>query len=240
MDKAFFIDMTKCTACRGCQVACKQWHKLPAEKTVNVGSHQNPQDLSFNTYKLVRFTEKVADGKINWLFFPEQCRHCDDPPCKMVGDDMDESAILIDPHTGAVIFTEKTKNLYYEDIRGACPYDIPRVDEDSRIIAKCDMCIDRVHNGLKPACVQSCPTGTMNFGNRDDMMELAKKGLAKAKKKFPNAELVDAEYVRVIYLTAQPPSDYYSFLSADAGDYAPVTRKEMFAKLTRPFKKMTG
>ena len=33
MSNAFFIDTTRCTGCRGCQVACKQWHDLPAEET---------------------------------------------------------------------------------------------------------------------------------------------------------------------------------------------------------------
>ena len=54
MSKSFLVDTTLCTACRGCQVACKQWHDLPAEETVNRGSYQNPADLSFDTYKLVR------------------------------------------------------------------------------------------------------------------------------------------------------------------------------------------
>ena len=54
MSKSFFIDTTVCTACRGCQVACKQWHNLPAERTTNQGSYQNPPDVSFDTYKLVR------------------------------------------------------------------------------------------------------------------------------------------------------------------------------------------
>ena len=44
MSKSFFIDTTLCTACRGCQVACKQWHDLPAEATENRGSYQNPPD----------------------------------------------------------------------------------------------------------------------------------------------------------------------------------------------------
>jgi formate dehydrogenase iron-sulfur subunit len=54
MAKAFFIDTTLCTACRGCQVACKQWHDLPAEETQNLGTHQNPPDLSDKTYKWSR------------------------------------------------------------------------------------------------------------------------------------------------------------------------------------------
>ncbi len=70
MEKSFFIDTTLCTACRACQVACKQWHDLPAEKTKNNGTFQNPPDLSFNTYKLVRMKEEIIDNKLSWLFFP--------------------------------------------------------------------------------------------------------------------------------------------------------------------------
>ncbi|MGE4504650.1 MAG: 4Fe-4S dicluster domain-containing protein, partial [Desulfovibrionaceae bacterium] len=82
--KSFFVDMTKCTACRGCQIACKQWKKLPAEETRQLGTHQNPPDLSSKTIRLVRYTEVVHEGMLHWLFFPEQCRHCVDPPCYAV------------------------------------------------------------------------------------------------------------------------------------------------------------
>ena len=44
-DKSFLIDTTRCTACRGCQVACKNWNQNPASATKNHGSHQNPPDL---------------------------------------------------------------------------------------------------------------------------------------------------------------------------------------------------
>ncbi|WP_028573611.1 4Fe-4S dicluster domain-containing protein, partial [Desulfonatronovibrio hydrogenovorans] len=146
--KGFFIDLTKCTACRGCQVACKQWHKLPAEETRNWGSHQNPKDLSFITYKVVRMNEIVEDNKLkNWVFFPDQCRHCLSPPCKMVGDMDDEQAILEDWNTGAILFTQRTQNLFFDEIRNSCPYDIPRENEKSLIMSKCDMCNDRVTNG---------------------------------------------------------------------------------------------
>ena len=59
MAKSFFIDTSRCTACRGCQVACKQWKKQPAETTENWGSYQNPRDLSPSTFKLVRFSEEA-------------------------------------------------------------------------------------------------------------------------------------------------------------------------------------
>jgi formate dehydrogenase iron-sulfur subunit len=233
--KSFFIDTTICTACRGCQVACKQWHGLPAEKTENRGTHQNPADLSFVTYKLVRFSEVVVDGKLKWLFFPEQCRHCVEPPCEMTAEDA--TAIFRDPATGAVIYTAKTKNLDAQAIIDSCPYNIPRAYKDGTL-AKCDMCLDRVENGLLPACVKTCPTGAMNFGNRDEMLAMAKKRLAVVQKTHPKAKLLDADNVRVIYLVTEDPQLYHNFATASNAAFD-ITRAVALKRLVRPFTGLT-
>ena len=52
--KSILVDTTRCTGCRGCQVACKQWNNLPGTETKQTGSYQNPSDASFETYKVVR------------------------------------------------------------------------------------------------------------------------------------------------------------------------------------------
>ncbi len=240
MGKTFFVDLTKCTACRGCQVACKQWKKLPAEKTECTGSHQNPPDLSGKTLKLVRFSEQIIDGKLNWLFLPEQCRHCIDPPCVAVSEV--EGSMFHDSKTGAVVYTELTAKENFADIRDACPYDIPRLNEATGEITKCDMCNDRVHAGMLPACVATCPTGAMEFGERADMVDKAEKRLKAVKGKFPKAELVDAEDVRVIYLAAFPAKHYHEKLSAYGAlnRRGPLTRKEFLAKLASPVRRMTS
>ena len=230
MSKSFLVDTTLCTACRGCQVACKQWHNLPAEETVNRGSYQNPADLSFDTYKLVRMREEVVDGKLRWLFFPDQCRHCMEPPCQDTAGD--ESAIFTNTSTGAVMYTANTRNLDAGEIRQSCPYDIPRQAKDGTI-AKCDMCNDRVVNGLEPACVKVCPTGAMNFGDRDDIMELAQKHLAAAQKKFPNATLLDPDDVRTVYLVGFDPNFYHEYAVASATEYG-ISRHAALRKMFRP------
>lgn len=233
MAKAFFIDTTLCTACRGCQVACKQWHDLPAEETINRGSFQNPADLSFNTYKLVRMTETVIDNKLNWLFFPDQCRHCIEAPCLETAENSD--AIYQDADTGAIIYTAETKHLYTDDIIESCPYNIPRKAADGTL-AKCDMCNDRVHNGLKPACVTSCPTGAMNFGERSEMVALAKDRLAVVKGSFPKAEVLDTDEVNVIYLVTYPSTLYHEFAMAPPSKRSGgVTRKVAMRKMLKPF-----
>ncbi len=214
--KAFFIDTTRCTACRGCQVACKQWNQLPADDTRNWGSYQNPKDLSFQTYKLVRFQEHLGpDGKPVWYFFPDQCRHCVEPPCLEAAEDDTPEGIIVDSLTGAVLYTDKLKKADAADIREACPFDIPRVDERTGYMAKCTMCVDRVHNGLMPACVKTCPSGAMNFGDRDEMIQMAKSRLDKVKAKFPKAVLTGLEDLRVFYLLADQPEKYHTYAKAD-------------------------
>ena len=231
MSKSFLVDTTLCTACRGCQVACKQWHNLPAEDTVNRGTYQNPADLSFDTYKLVRMREEVIDGKLRWLFFPDQCRHCLEPPCEATAGE--PTAIFTEAATGAVIYTAVTKELDAAEIRESCPYDIPRKTEDGTL-AKCDMCSDRVENGLQPACVKVCPTGAMTFGERDEIMALAKERLAVAKKKYPNARLLDPEDVRTIYLVGFDPMHYHDKAVASFHPKG-MTRQAALRKMFRPF-----
>jgi formate dehydrogenase iron-sulfur subunit len=234
MAKAFFIDTTTCTGCRGCQIACKQWKKLPAEKTVNRGSYQNPEDLSFTTYKLVRMTEAEIDKKLRWLFFPDQCRHCVEPPCLEAAGE--PTAIYKDKATGAVIYTKVTKDLDTDAIIDSCPYNIPRKGPDGSL-AKCDMCIDRVSNGLLPACVKTCPTGTMNFGEYKDMRIFAQARLAEIRHKYPKATLVNADKLRVIYLTAFEPTSYWQYAIAEHRE-VDITRLVAMQRMFKPFRQL--
>src|SRR5665811_144545 len=71
--KAFLIDTTRCTACRSCQVACKQWNKLPAEATVNRGSYENPPDLTPHLYNQIHFIEQGQGSDLRWLFVNKRC-----------------------------------------------------------------------------------------------------------------------------------------------------------------------
>jgi formate dehydrogenase iron-sulfur subunit len=189
---------------------------LPATKTKNVGTHQNPQDLSFRTYKVVRFNEHLGpDNRPVWYFFPDQCRHCLEPPCKESVEDEVPKGITIDGSTGAVLYSAELKKANAKKLIEACPFNIPRKDEKSGLIAKCTMCVERVQNGLLPACVKTCPTGAMSFGDRDKMVELAKKRLGEVKAKFPKAQVTGLDDLRVFYLLADDPAKYHKYAAAD-------------------------
>lgn len=212
--KGFFVDTTKCTACRGCQVACKQWNGLPATKTKQTGSHQNPKDLSAATWRLVNFREyNGPDGKPVWYFFSEACRHCLSPLCKSTADNYDKRAIIVDKATGAVLFTSRSRRLRrkFKEVVEACPYHIPRLSAKTGKMYKCTMCIDRVKAGLLPACAKACPTGAITFGDLDKVTAMAKARLAEVKKKYAKASVIDMGDIRVLYLVTDEPAKYAKY-----------------------------
>jgi formate dehydrogenase iron-sulfur subunit len=176
--KGFLIDTTKCMGCRGCQVACKQWNELPAEKTKFVsggpGSYQNPSNMSGKTYTIIKFFE-IKDDKnnlTNWIFRKDQCQHCLEPACESA---CIVSAIKKQPE-GPVTW-DGSKCIGCRYCMVACPYNIPKFEWDKAVpdIRKCTLCYDRILEGLAPACATTCPTGAILFGDRAELIKVGEK-----------------------------------------------------------------
>lgn len=167
-EKATLIDVSKCMACRGCQVACKQWNQLPAEPTTNRGTYENPPDLSPRTVTRVIFREEATEGKLSWLFRKHQCMHCTQAAC-----------VELCPSNAAYSnefgFTEidPKKCIGCGVCEKFCPFEVPRVDYETHKAKKCWFCLDRVSNGLEPACVKTCPTDALKFGDRQQLLDQA-------------------------------------------------------------------
>ena len=187
MTKAMLIDLTKCTGCRACQVACKQWNDLPAEQTVCWGCYDNPPDLSPTTWNRIAFYEWEEDGQPKWMFRPVRCFHCTDAPCVAV---CPTGALYKDAY-GFTAFDESLCNGCGYCTQ-ACPYNIPRLTDMDTIkgttnltgkgkSSKCVFCQDRVHNNLVPACANTCSTGSIQYGERADMVALGKARVAEIK-----------------------------------------------------------
>ena len=149
-------------------------------------------------------------------------------------ESLGSKAIARNETTGAVVFNPKikVKPADLKSIRESCPYDIPRWDERMGVMAKCTMCSDRVKEGMLPACVKACPTGTMNFGDRKDMLEKANKRLEEVKKVYKDAMLANPDDVRAIYLLVDDPKKYHKFAVAE--NTIGITRKMALKRLFQP------
>lgn len=174
-EKAILFDTSRCSGCHGCQVVCKTWNVLPSPLGKNenkfTGSHQSPLDLNGDTRLIISFHEQEGGPKgVMWAFGRRSCQHCGDAPCATV---CPGAALTKDEETGFVAVDE-SKCIGCKYCSMACPFDVPRYHAGSRsIINKCTACLDRVEQGLTPACVKTCAPGALQFGDRDEMIAIA-------------------------------------------------------------------
>lgn len=166
---AKLIDVSRCIGCKGCEVACKEWNDLPPEPTHNFGSYQSHEDLSAQTWTLIRFNEIEVDGRLQWLMLKDQCMHCEDPGCLAV---CPSPGAIVQYANGIVDFNQEACIGCGYCITG-CPFNVPRLSATTGKVYKCSLCVDRVSAGLEPACVKTCPTGAIQFGPLDQMLERA-------------------------------------------------------------------
>jgi len=192
IEYAKLVDMSRCIGCKGCEVACKEWNDLRAEPTTNFGSYQSHQDLSSDTWLLMRFNEVEIDGKLNWLIKKDACHHCEDPGCLNA---CPSPGAIVQYENGIVDFNQDNCIGCQYCVAG-CPFDIPRFDQATRRVYKCNMCIDRVEAGLEPACVKTCPTNAISWGTKEDMVALAHKKVEGLNRRgFQNAALYNPDGV---------------------------------------------
>ena len=181
--KGLLITPDICIGCRACQVACKEWNQLPASKTKNNGTYENPPDLDENNFNRIRFIETKDSKVFRWLFVSHRCMHCGEPACVQI---CPVGAMMKDKETG-IVYYDKNKCIACHACVSACPFSIPRYDQGGKgKISKCHLCIDRVKAGLTPACAKTCPTGAIKYGDRDALIKEAK---AKGYKLYGETEL---------------------------------------------------
>ena len=206
--KAILFDATKCTGCRGCQVACKSWNDLKAEETINAGTYENPPELSPDTWLKMRFEEIVdtdAPGGLSWIFTRQACMHCD----------VSRAGCLKVCTTGALYVHELGFMAYDKDkcsgcgyCISACAFHVPQAEKGGwtgeRKIDKCLFCADRVTNGMEPACVKTCPTGALTFGDKTAMINAGNARVAELKardsSRYADANLYSGGSGSVMYV----------------------------------------
>ena len=204
-DKAILYDSTKCTACRGCQVACKQWNENDEEIPTtengvdarNWGSYENPPELNPHTWLKIGFAEVERPDGLDWLFTRQACVHCTTAACVEVCPTFARSH-----HDLGFITIDQERCIACGRCVEYCPFGAPKFgnhDLSRRISVElgtprtvtynCLLCRDRVEDGLSPACAKTCPTKAIQFGERTDLVALGRARVAALKATRPKAYL---------------------------------------------------
>lgn len=155
---AFYFDNSRCTGCKTCELACKDYKDLDqntAYRKVFDYEGGSWEDKGGGTYETTAFVYHVSMS----------CNHCDDPACTKV---CPTAAMHKDPETGLVsVDADKCIGCGYCHM--ACPYNAPKVDRAVGHSVKCDGCAERVAAGKNPICVDSCPLRALDFGTVEEM-----------------------------------------------------------------------
>ncbi len=155
---AYLFDATRCIDCRACMVACSVENTIEMDKTriwlAGLG-----------------VTGEFPDLQRKSMVY--HCMHCDEPDCL--------SACPVGAYSkrsdGPVQYDPK-KCIGCRYCMNACPFGVPHFDYDKGLIDgafidKCTFCPQRIDVGEEPACVATCPTDALEYGDREELLAMA-------------------------------------------------------------------
>ena len=153
------IDLEYCIGCRACEIACKQEHNIP---------------VGIKWLNVVKVGPRMLGGKLRMDFVPMRCKHCAKAPCieacpEKAITKRSDGIVLINPElcNGCMMCFE------------ACPFGVIQLNPEKQLAEKCTLCVHRVDSGLEPACVKTCPSKCIYFGDINELMQISQAKEAK-------------------------------------------------------------
>lgn len=171
------IDVEKCIGCGLCVEACKKENNVVPKPAYfrtwverYVIKRREPGSIELRGETVVDSpnggiggfppTPIPKDQILKSFYVPKLCNHCENSPCDQacpVGATFrtPDGVVVVDPKycIGCGFCVQ------------SCPYGCRFINPITRTAEKCTMCYHRISRGLKPACVEVCPTGTRMFGD---------------------------------------------------------------------------
>jgi len=187
----FFVDTTKCTGCKTCQVACKDRSDL---------------DLGVKWRRVYEYgggswTEN-ADGTYGNNVFAHytsiSCNHCSHPVCVKACP----TGACHKRKSDGLVHIEANLCVGCQSCSRACPYDAPQFDSERGVMTKCDGCFERLEKGLNPTCVDSCPLRALEFGPIDELRK--KHGDNADIQPLPSSDITSPNLIIKVNRNAQP------------------------------------
>lgn len=187
------VDLAACTGCSACVVACYAENNIPV-----VGKKIAGQNREMSWLRIERYYDLEQSEELHVSFLPMMCQQCGNAPCEPVcpvyATYHNEEGLNAMAYNRCVGTRYCSNNCSYKVRRfNWFEYKWPEVadlqlnpDVTPRVVGvmeKCTFCVQRiveakdrakdlgrlVQDGeVKPACVQSCPTQALTFGNLND------------------------------------------------------------------------
>lgn len=148
MHWGMLIDLRKCVGCYGCTVVCQLENGLPAterwSKMLKVGP--------FGEYP-----------NVTAYSMPLPCMHCQDAPC--VKDCPTKASRLLE---NGVVVVDTERCIGCKLCMLVCPYGVRCYNEETGVVEKCKMCVERLERGEMTRCTEACQLKARYSGDLDD------------------------------------------------------------------------
>jgi molybdopterin-containing oxidoreductase family iron-sulfur binding subunit len=195
---AMVIDMRRCLqkeGCRACIKACHRTHNVPDVTRPQRPEWQLAEaDIPKRELKWIwkepfehAFPEEGESHYLDEAFKGKQmmvlCNHCANPPCvrvcptKATWKRRSDGVVMMDMHRCVgcryciVACPYGSRSFNWTDPRRYLAEAELNPDYPTRmrgVVEKCNLCEERVADGLPPACVAACPQRAMAFGDVED------------------------------------------------------------------------
>lgn len=171
------VDTTLCLGCRKCEEACARRNSLPGSglpfsDTDVFNRSRRPDQDAFTVVNRYPGRPSPDQPHREYTTVKVQCMHCLVPSCVsacVVG------ALQKSPD-GAVVY-DPSICMGCRYCLVACPFGIPAYeffDALTPCVRKCEFCFDEASGGANPACAAACPTEALVFGDRGELLTLAR------------------------------------------------------------------
>ena len=162
MQWVFYFDQSRCIGCNTCVVACKDWNAV------------NPGPAN---WRRLAVQEEGVFPNVSVFNLLISCYHCRKPACVRAC-----TAGAISKRTkDGIVVVDRSKCRALKNCLDACPFGAPQFADDNcefpmedawqvkHPMQKCHFCLDRLDEGKKPACVDSCIVRALDAGPEDEI-----------------------------------------------------------------------
>ncbi len=174
------IDVTKCSGCYNCTLACKDEHcgqEYPG--------YAAAQPVTGQFWIRLVEKERGRYPKVKVAYTAVPCMQCREATCIKMAEN---GAVYRRPDGIVIIDPVKAKG--QKQLVSSCPYRVIYWNEEKNLPQKCTFCAHLLDQGWKePRCVELCPAGALTFGDLDDPESEASKLVASGK-----TEVLHPEY----------------------------------------------